>query len=320
VQPTSTIVIIIISMKVFVSEYTDPWMNLAIETWLYKRKDMLNQEILFLYRNTESVIIGRFQNPWLECDLHQMVENNISFARRQSGGGAVYHDLGNTNFTFISDEDIFIKEEKTALVIRALKTLGIDAEQGKRNDIYVDNKKISGSASKYSSSRVLHHGTLLINADLDALNKYLITKDYNRGLLKSKGIASIRSDVANLQEFEKSLNHNKVCEAIIHEFSKGINEPIDITNLEIPNLNDIKEIKDYYSIITDWDWLFGKTPSFTATAPVLLGNSKTDCLFKINKGIIIEISCNRDISLIENNYINQRCDKLMEMINRDINI
>jgi lipoate---protein ligase len=300
-------------------------MNLAIETWLLRREDLFNQEVLFLYRNTQSVIIGRFQNPWLECDLEKMNKDNIDFSRRQSGGGAVYHDPGNTNFTFISDKKHFIREEKTELVIRALKTLGIDAEQGKRNDIYVNNRKISGSASKYSSLRVLHHGTLLINADLDALNKYLITMDYNSSSIKSKGVASIRSDVANLNEYDKSLTHDKICDAIIQTASKELNGSIAITHLSLSDLNNIREINEYYSIITNWEWLYGKTPSFTVTAPIPLRNPESEYLFTISKGIITEITYNRDISelgdlsLIENSYKNRRCDKLMQMITNDIN-
>ncbi len=307
-------------MKIYIIENQDPTLNLAIEHWLLTRKDLFLEDLLLLYRNKESVVIGRFQNPWLECDLPQMTENNVSLARRQSGGGAVYHDLGNTNFAYISNKQNFKKEEKTGIIINALKSLNIEAIEGDRNDIYVNKKKISGSASKYSSSRVLHHGTLLISADLQALNKFLITKEYKTESVQSKGIASVRSKVANLNEFNPAVNHKIVCDAIMEVVKHDHENVVDIIVLKETDLNQIEELQIQKDILSSWNWLYGKTPSFTIKAPLILGEIHTNCLFSIKKGIVDEIIFDKDrldpqdVSLVEENYINKKCDKLMQLL------
>lgn len=308
-------------MKIYITDNHKPALNLSIEHWLLSRKDLFDEDLMFLYQNSASVIIGRFQNPWLECDLPSMAEKNTALYRRESGGGAVYHDLGNTNFTFISNKKDFIKNEKTGLIIRALKSLGIEATEGDRSDIYVNNRKISGSASKYSSSRVLHHGTLLISADLVALNKFLITREYKSGAVQSRGIASIRSKVANLNEFNHILNHNTVCDAIVKEAQKDCSGPLEIIVLNESELMNINEVQIQKKTLSDWDWLYGKTPSFTINAPLLLGGIQVNCQFHILKGIVKEINYTNDVldpqdtTLIENNFIDKKCDKLMQLLN-----
>lgn len=304
-------------MKIFITDNHNPSVNLALENWLFTRKDLFHEELLFLYRNSESVIIGRFQNPWLECDLQAMTEHHVSFQRRQSGGGAVYHDLGNTNFAFISPKSDFDKGEKTRMIIRALKSLGIGANEGDRSDIYVQNRKISGSASKYSSSRVLHHGTLLIDADLQALNRVLTTKPYKSGSMQSKGIASVRSKVANLIEFVPGLNHKVICDAIVGEFQKDSENTVDIISLKESDLINSKEVQMQLKILSSWDWLYGKTPSFSITKIMLIGEIQENCQFNIVKGVVTKISVlnnglDRQIGrLIEDRFLNKKCDLLM---------
>lgn len=276
-------------MKVFYSNILDPAMNLSIENWLLKREDLKNFEVLFFYRNSPSVIIGRSQNPWLECDLQKMAENKVPLVRRESGGGAVYHDPGNMNFSFISEKEKLVKEERTVIIIKALRSLSISAVQGERNDIYIDGRKISGSAGRYTSSRALHHGTLLIDADLNALNKYLIAKDYKSSTVQSRGIASIRSEVANIGEFNESVDYLEICNAIIKESTVFLNSPAEATTLEYSDLEGIREIRENYIKLTGWDWLYGKTPSFTISARVMLSGIERECRFSINKGIVDKV-------------------------------
>ena len=278
--------------------------NLSIENWLLHREDPEEQEILFLWRNRPSIIIGRFQNPWLECRLHEMEQNNISFARRQSGGGAVYHDEGNTNFTFITGKDGFSRTEKTNLIIKTLSELGIHANQGDRHDIYINGKKVSGSASKYTSGKVIHHGTLLINADLDALNKYLTTKHYKNGSISSKGIKSVRSQVTNLIDIQPSINHNIFCKTLINVLEEE-SKPTELEELKIEDLKNNPEIKDYYNKIRSWPWLYGSTPAFTI--------DKKDCTFTIKKGIITEINS-------QGFHLSPKSDLFRKYVNKPCNI
>ena len=186
-------------LRILKSAVTNPWFNLATEDWIFQALDA-NSHTLFLWRNSETVVIGRSQNPWVECKIDKMEADDVFLARRQSGGGAVFHDLGNTNFTFLSPKDSYDQEANFTIIINALKKLGIDAELSGRNDMQVGDKKISGNAFKHAADRSFHHGTLLVNANMQKLGDYLNPHPLK---LKAKGIKSVRARVANLVEFNE---------------------------------------------------------------------------------------------------------------------
>jgi len=246
------------AIRVLISETYDPWFNLATEDYIFREMDP-DHHILFLWRNDNTVVIGRYQNPWAECDIRKMDEDKVKLARRQSGGGAVFHDLGNTNFTFMSSRSNYSKERNTDIIVRALKRFRIDAAASGRNDIVVDGKKISGSAFKLSSDRAFHHGTLLINADLSRISNYL-TPDKKK--LQSKGIKSVKSRVANLNEFNPELNHDTLCQVIIEEFFQTYGERCEPEILDHEKLKTIPHLQNYFDQMSDWNWRFGKTPDF----------------------------------------------------------
>lgn len=246
------------AIRVLISETYDPWFNLATEDYIFREMDP-DHHILFLWRNDNTVVIGRYQNPWAECDIRKMDEDNVKLARRQSGGGAVFHDLGNTNFTFMSSRSNYSKERNTDIIVRALKRFQIDAAASGRNDIVVDGKKISGSAFKLSSDRAFHHGTLLINAELSRISNYL-TPDKKK--LQSKGIKSVKSRVANLNEFNPQINHGNLCQAIIEEFFQTYEEKCEPEILDHEKLKTIPHLQSYFDQMSDWNWRFGKTPDF----------------------------------------------------------
>ena len=246
------------AIRVLISETYDPWFNLATEDYIFREMDP-DHHILFLWRNDNTVVIGRYQNPWAECDIRKMDEDKVKLARRQSGGGAVFHDLGNTNFTFMSSRSNYSKERNTDIIVRALKRFRIDAASSGRNDIVVDGKKISGSAFKLSSDRAFHHGTLLINADLSRISNYL-TPDKKK--LQSKGIKSVKSRVANLNEFNPELNHDTLCQVIIEEFFQTYGERCEPEILDHEKLKTIPHLQNYFDQMSDWNWRFGKTPDF----------------------------------------------------------
>jgi lipoate-protein ligase A len=205
-------------LRVFVSTSTHPWFNLAVEDTIFRTMSA-QQNVLFLWRNDNTVVIGRGQNPWRECNTRKMEEDKVVLARRQSGGGAVFHDLGNTNFTFMAGKPGYDKSISTQIVLDALKSLGVKASASGRNDLVMDTpegqRKISGSAYKEAKDRGFHHGTLLINADLSRLGDYL-NPDPKK--LQAKGITSVRARVANIAEFVPSVDHEKVCDAIKQAF------------------------------------------------------------------------------------------------------
>ena len=205
-------------IRILVSNTTDPYFNLATEAWIFNNS-VLDEQILFLWRNEPTVVIGRSQNPWVECHLEKMKTDGVNIVRRHSGGGAVYHDLGNSIFTFISPLKIYDKKMNNQIVLAALKTLGIIAEASGRNDLIVRHeglsKKFSGSGFKQTKDRALHHGTVLLHTDLTRLQNYLSPKP---GKLIAKGITSVASRVINLTELNPSMDHRLFCNALIDSF------------------------------------------------------------------------------------------------------
>jgi lipoate-protein ligase A len=295
--------------KIFTTDNLDPWYNLAIENWLLHNKELTDDDILFLWRNRPSIVIGRFQNPWLECRLKEMGTHGISFVRRTSGGGAVYHDEGNSNFTFIASKEGFSRTEKTDMIVQALRSLKIDAVRGKRYDVYVKGKKVSGSASKITKDKVIHHGTLLINADLTSLGKYLKSSYYEKNQIESKGIASVRSPVANLTEFNRTINHNLFSNALIQLVSSLQDEEIEIHNLNLENLQEIKDIENFRETLMSWDWLYGNTPGFSLEMVIPYDGTENHCSITVKKGLIVRMeSDNEDLCRV---YRGTPCERLL---------
>lgn len=183
-------------LKVVRTGCTDPYVNLAAEEYL-----TMNAEdgamTLFLWQNARTVVIGRNQNPWRECDVESIKRDGISLARRMSGGGAVYHDMGNLNFTFIAKDGLFDISKQTDVILHACRLLGINASKTGRNDLTVAERKFSGHAYFSSGGFNYHHGTIMMDVAADDLSKYL---NVSEAKLKSKGVASVRSRVTNLRD------------------------------------------------------------------------------------------------------------------------
>jgi len=188
-----------------------------------------------------------------------MEKDNVILARRTSGGGAVYQDLGNTNFTFLSGIHDYNKNQNSQIIINALSQFGVKAETSGRNDILVNGMKISGSAYKISGMKAFHHGTLLINVNMNALQNYL---NPNKLKLQSKGVASVRARVINLQEVNPQITHEALSKAIIEEFFKFYNDSCEIENLDSNFLKEQKLLDEVYHQYQDWNWRFGETPQF----------------------------------------------------------
>ncbi|WP_318492876.1 lipoate--protein ligase [Photobacterium leiognathi] len=248
--------------RVFISQSTQPWFNLAVEDAIFRNMPA-DQQVLFLWRNADTVVIGRAQNPWKECNTGKMEQDGITLARRQSGGGAVFHDLGNTNFTFMAGKPQYDKNVSTNIVLSALKTLGINAKATGRNDLVVevgeDERKFSGSAYRETMDRGFHHGTLLLNADLTRLANYL---NPDKKKLEAKGITSVRSRVTNLSDINSDIHHDNVCEAIKEAFFTHYGERVEVEYISPENLPDMPGFSEKYQNQSSWEWNFGNTPQF----------------------------------------------------------
>lgn len=277
-------------LRVCLAQHHNPFFNLATEDFLYQTLGQ-DQEVLYLWRNQKTIVIGRFQNPWVECNLNAMHADQVLLARRQSGGGAVYHDLGNTNFTFISNRSNYDVKRNFSIVIEALSTLGIKAETEGRNDLVVAEKKISGSAFRLSASRAFHHGTLLIETDLNALQKYL-TPDQTK--LAAKGIRSVASRVANLRDFQPELTHEKLNRALIEQFSQQHDGKVIIEELTPATLEKEALLNDSYQYYSSWQWRFGQTPAFSHTISDRWAWGGLSLHFQVIEGVVQHTALNSD--------------------------
>lgn len=252
--------------RILLSHSNNPHFNLAVEDCIF-RSMPADQRVLFLWRNADTVVIGRSQNPWKECNISKMEQDKIHLARRQSGGGAVFHDLGNTNFTFMAGKPEYNKEVSTEIVLQGLKKLGIEGYANGRNDLVVgegeEMRKFSGSAYKETKDRGFHHGTLLLHADLSRLANYL-NPDVKK--LQSKGITSVRSRVTNLNSLYPTIDHQRVCDAIVEAFCEYFGETTPVIEEISPEaLPDLPGFLEKFEQQQSWDWNFGKSPQFTHT-------------------------------------------------------
>jgi lipoate---protein ligase len=279
---------------VFISTTLDPQLNLALEESLF-RNMMPESSILLLYRNNPSVIIGRNQNPWLECSLKHMYEKKVPCFRRFSGGGTVYHDPGNINYSYMTPRQEFNRSTATGLIVKSLQILGVQAEISPRNDILVDGKKISGSAYRISGEKAYHHGTLLVDADLDKLAAYLRP---GQSVSKAKGTKSVPSTVANLVDYNPAISYEKIYHAAAVTFSK-IEEPGTIY-IDDNTARKRADIHGIFDQLTSPEWMLGKTPSFTLSVVCQLAKSRTANIpveFEIVKGKI------ETIRIFNNDYM-----------------
>ncbi|HEY4544131.1 MAG TPA: lipoate--protein ligase family protein, partial [Tissierellaceae bacterium] len=219
--------------RIIISENYDPAYNLALEEYLIEKEE----SILYLWQNDKTIVIGRNQNPYKECNIDKIKKDKINLVRRRSGGGAVYHDLGNLNFTIISKKNNNNIEENFDFVNKALNSIGIESVFNGRNDLHVLDKKISGNAFFEENNIFCHHGTLLVDVDMNKLSQYLTASKLK---LDSKGIKSIKSRVLNL----KDLNENITIDLINDAFVKQYKLIHDIDCVEYIYKEDIKRNKE----------------------------------------------------------------------------
>jgi lipoate-protein ligase A len=251
------------ALRLLISHSHDPWFNLAVEECIFRQMPA-TQRVLFLWRNADTVVIGRAQNPWKECNTRRMEQDNVKLARRSSGGGAVFHDLGNTCFTFMAAKPEYDKSVSTAIVIDALRRLGISASASGRNDLVMETvegpRKISGSAYRETRDRGFHHGTLLLNADLSRLANYL---NPDRKKLQAKGITSVRGRVANLSDFVEQISHQQVCDAVEAAFFDHYGERVAPEYISPDAAPDLPGFAETFARQSSWEWNFGQAPAFS---------------------------------------------------------
>lgn len=244
------------SLRVCNGKSFDPYFNLALE------KRLLDQVtpgecILYLWQNENTVVIGKNQNAWVECRTGLLEEEGGHIARRLSGGGAVFHDLGNLNFTFLVNEEDYDLDRQLSVIQRACQMAGIATERSGRNDVLAEGRKFSGNAFFHSGGKAYHHGTLLISADMEKLQRYLSP---SKAKLAAKGVSSVRSRVVNLQELCPTLTCEKMKEYMVKAFGEVY--ALESTEIELTD-EDLAAVNILAAEYGSWEYLYGASLSFT---------------------------------------------------------
>lgn len=303
---------------------TDPRINLAIEEYALKNLD-INETYLLFYINEPSIIIGKNQNTIEEINTEYVDENGIHVVRRLSGGGAVYHDLGNLNFSFITKDDgesfhNFLKF--TEPVIEALKKLGVHAELSGRNDITAEGRKISGNAQFSTKGRMFSHGTLLFDSEIDSVVSALKVK---KDKIESKGIKSIRSRVANISEFLQEKITIEEFRTLLLEYIFGGKNKVQEYKLTDEDWQKIHQLSE--ERYRNWDWNYGKSPKFNLQHSYRFPVGQIDIRLEVDKGTIDNCKIYGDffgvgdVNEIEDKLIGLRYEKAeIEKALKDVDI
>lgn len=246
------------NLKVVVSNQTNPYRNVAVENWLVEQPSD-DSVVLYLWKNHRTVVIGQNQNPYAECDVERLVADGGYVMRRTTGGGAVYHDDGNLNFSFVAAPELYDQAKHFAVISLALKQFGIDVEISGRNDLTTGGRKFSGNAFSKGRNHWLHHGTLLIRGNVEDLSRYLRVKPSK---LHKHGVASVQSRVVNLSELEPSLTSVNIVPHLINAFESVYGEKAEEVGFDC--IAQQERAVSLYGKYSSEDWLYGRWRNFTA--------------------------------------------------------
>ncbi len=266
---------------------TNVYFNLAAEEYLLKN---FSDDIFILWQNEPSVVVGKFQNIAAEVNQNYAYQKQIKLARRFSGGGAVYHDLGNLNFTFIENSGITSFSRFANRMAEYLHRLGIDVLVDERNALWSHGIKISGSAQSVHKHRVLYHGTLLFSSDLEKLTSVL---DVSSVAYRDKAVRSVRNTVGNIIEhLYSTYDIEAFKENLLSEFKADYPDamPYSYKRRDVEMIEQLASEK-----YATWDWIFGRSPAYIFNKTIFLGSDLVDVLIEVENGCIVKIESENTI-------------------------
>jgi|SRR5690554_956398 len=232
----------------------DPWYNLALEEHLLRQVGN-DEVILYLWQNQGTVVIGRNQNAWKQCRCKKLDEDGKKLARRLSGGGAVFHDLGNLNFTFIMNRKNYNLNRQLEVILQAVRHQGIEAEFSGRNDLVVEGRKFSGNAFYFEETNAYHHGTILVDVNFEDMSRYL---QVSQEKMRSKAVDSVQARVVNLRRLNPELTIEKMAASVAAAFVDIYGGSGKIESITPEKLG----LDELYRRYSSWEWRYGETPKF----------------------------------------------------------
>ena len=269
----------ITELSYYISDSFNPYHNLAVEETLLESVRP-GQMILYLWQNERTVVIGKNQNAWKECRFQQLEQDGGYLARRLSGGGAVFHDLGNLNFTFLMPASDYDLPRQMSVILQAVRALGIDAQKSGRNDVTVDGKKFSGNAFCQKGNNAYHHGTLMLQVDTQKVASYLNVSEKK---LRSKGVSSVTSRVCNLCDFMPQLDRAQMQQQLL----EALGEVYGLTpNLLEDSFIDRERVAQLEERNASWEWKFGRKLAFTWERDERFDWGEVQLQLQIDQGII----------------------------------
>lgn len=295
------------------TDKVNPYDNLAKEEYLMglcrsqTRRDesRIYDAILFLWQNDNTVVIGRNQNAWAEAKTELLESEGGHLARRGTGGGAVFHDLGNLNFSLILPQQDFHLDRTFEFILQLVQSLGIEAERSGRNDILVGGRKFSGNAFRQLAGVGLHHGTLLIDSDYGRVGRYLTVSSEK---LKSKAVESVRSRITNLKAVKEDLTIAEVIRKALELFPAffGPDSPVDILDdRSFPADERLQALEARYA---SWEWRYGKTFAFGSNLAHRFDWGQIDLQLHVENGIVTEAMLYSDA--LDSDFISQQPNRL----------
>ncbi len=273
--------------RFLITEGNDPYENLALEELLFETQG--DGATFYLWQNERTVVIGRNQNAWRECRVELLESEGGKLARRSSGGGAVFHDLGNLNFTFLLPRENYDLVRQLGVIQKAAAKFGIETSFTGRNDLVLTETgaKFSGNAFRFSNSVALHHGTILISVDFANLGRYLAPSKMK---LEAKGVKSVVSRVANLGELNPALNVETMKRALAEAFAEEYG-PYEPHSWELIDKDKLEQKRKTYA---SWDWKFGTTPAFNVSLENRFDFGCVELLLNVQNGVVASAACYTD--------------------------